>query len=152
MAILRKNSWGANSFGLLKKGPSLRNTAGTKEPSCRSLLPILRYRRVTILKETSHENTSEHYRYQQLGQKWYSPRATALMRLPIDSKALPQSWMANRTFPNRPRSSWSSLISIFWDPGNALRAKIVQRSRTRPTTKDEAELGGRLLNWRAWLV
>src|SRR5580692_11254708 len=89
----------------LKKKPVSLNTARTTEPSCRSHLPILRYDCVAILKEMSHENYSDHHRRRESGQKWYSPRAAALMRLPVDSKALPQYWMAKRHFPNRPRPS-----------------------------------------------
>jgi hypothetical protein len=58
----------------------------------------------------SHENNSDHHRCREFGQKWYSPRATALMRLPIDSKALPQYWMAKRHFPNGRPPSWRAWL------------------------------------------
>jgi hypothetical protein len=71
----------------LKKTLVSLNTVRTPEPSCRSHLPILRYECATIEEKYSHGNNSDHHRCRELGGKWYSPRATALRRLLIDSKA-----------------------------------------------------------------
>ena len=72
------------------------------------------------------------------------------MRLPVDSKALPQYWMAKRHFPNRPRPSLSSSLSI---PERAWRVmRFLAPRRSRWTTKEQDHWGGRPPIWPAWLI
>jgi multidrug efflux system membrane fusion protein len=72
------------------------------------------------------------------------------MRLPIDSTAFPQYWMAKRHFPNGPRPSLSSSLSISERSWPVARFLAPKRSRT--TTKDHDHWGGRPPTWRAWLI
>src|ERR1700761_1573348 len=71
------------------------------------------------------------------------------MRLSLDSKALPQYWMANRHFPNHPRPSPSTSLSISERSWRVVGFQDSERSRT--TTK-ETHSGGCSLTWRGWLM